>query len=80
LAVCFVLAVQHEGNHTSEHLAGEVRQILTQWDIPLSEIQGLVADNTASMPALALLLGIPFKGCGAHKLNLVVTHSLDVRK
>jgi len=78
LAICFVLFVQHDSDHTSEHLAEETRAGLNEWGISLTDIQGLVADNTASMPALAHELGITFKGCDAHKLNLVVSHSLIV--
>jgi len=73
-----ILAVQQESDHTSDHLAGEIREILKAWDILISEIQGLVADNTNSMPALARALGVVFKGCDAHKLNLVVKHAKSV--
>jgi len=38
----------------------------------------MVADNTASMPALARELEMKFHGCDGHKLNLVVSHALEV--
>jgi hypothetical protein len=59
-------------------LAGEIKNVLKEFGLKQSEIAGLVADNTSSMPALARELGIKFRGCDAHKLNLVVTHSLTV--
>jgi len=76
--VSWILCVQQESDHTAEHLAGETRETLKAWDVLLSEIQGLVADNTNSMPAMARELGVPFQGCAAHKLNLVIKHSIEV--
>jgi len=67
-SVSWVLCVQQESDHTSEHLAEETTETLKAWDVSLStDIQGLVADNTNSMPALASLLGVRFRGCAAHK-------------
>jgi len=62
----------------SGHLAGEIRGILKEFGIKPSDITGMVADNTASMPALARELEMKFHGCDGHKLNLVVSHALEV--
>jgi len=77
-AVSWVLSVVQESDHTSDHLAEEIREILKAWNILMEEIEGLMADNTNAMSALACELGLPFKGCNGHKFNLVVNHSLEV--
>ena len=63
--VSWVLCVQEESDHSSEYLAEEIKETLKSWGISISQIRGLVADNTNAMPALANLLGVPFRGCSA---------------
>ncbi len=42
-----------------------------------SSIQYLVADNTATMPATARALNVPFIGCASHRLHLAVTNYIE---
>jgi len=73
--VTFVLGVLQTFSHTSEHLGNEVKELCKIWGI-WGKIQGIVADNTNSMPCLCEKIELEFFGCYGHKINLCYQHSL----
>ena len=70
-------------NHTAENLSDEIIKVLQQWRIE-NKVNGLVGDNTATMPKTIELMqqeegfsSFEFWGCVGHLLNLVVKHSIE---
>ncbi|XP_053374207.1 E3 SUMO-protein ligase ZBED1-like [Mercenaria mercenaria] len=64
-----------EGSHTGEHIAERLKEMVSDWNIPVPTV---VTDNAANERKAIQLLGWERFGCYGHRLNLAVKHSLDV--
>uniref|UniRef100_A0A6P7H793 Zinc finger BED domain-containing protein 1-like isoform X1 n=1 Tax=Diabrotica virgifera virgifera TaxID=50390 RepID=A0A6P7H793_DIAVI len=60
-------------NHTGEYIFDRMRFILSNWNVPISKVRCVVADNGANMVAgIRLLVGESnYLPCFAHTINLI---------
>ena len=63
-------------NGDANGYASKIGEFLDRYAHLKSTVVGFVADNTATMPAAARILGFDFYGCFPHAINLVVQTSL----
>jgi hypothetical protein len=70
--VCLGVKQLH-GSHTAPYLAQVLTDVFEEHNIR-DKITGLMGDNAATMPATARELNIPFYGCLAHTLNLIIVN------
>ena len=66
---------QLSGAHDSTYLATTIGQILTDYEI-FHKCVAITGDNASNIKLAAHLLNIPFYGCFAHILNLIVVNTL----
>ena len=76
------MTVRHlPGSHTNENIATCVVQVLKEYNIDASKINGIVTDNASNCRRIGNLIAAQFNrtntdiihiGCNAHVLNLIV--------
>ena len=75
----FLISV-HEfpDSHTPVNISEEVTDVLSEWNMPVSEIVVATTDNGANITAAVELLGVPRLPCFSHTLQLVVEQALKL--
>jgi hypothetical protein len=81
--VNIVLSTIPSNSHTADEYSTEILQVMSTNGIG-ENVMGLIADNTATMPATVKLIQLEdahqdfvYGGCVAHLLNLVVKNTLS---
>jgi len=67
-----------ETSFTAQNQADFIVDVLENVQRTSQDILYLVADNTATNPATAVILGVPFIGCASHRFNLAVQKFMGV--
>jgi hypothetical protein len=66
-----------ETNFTAENQAAFIVDLVELYQRSKLDILFIVADNTATNPATAEILNVPFVGCASHRFNLAVEKYLQ---
>lgn len=69
-----------ETSQSAEAFIDHLNFILTIYGKTIDNISFLVSDNTATNPAIARKIGVPFVGCMSHRLSLAVNAYLSDKK